>query len=179
MILYISDTHFGHRNIINHDHRPFADSDEMDRAMIKFWNGRVSNDDDVYIVGDLIYRSSKDPVWYLRQLKGRKHLITGNHDGVIINDPKAVKYFVDINQILTVTDGDKRIVLCHYPLAEWDGYFHDAWHVYGHIHNNTNTSYSFMKTQGKALNAAACINNYTPASFNELVTNNTVFKESH
>ena len=31
--------------------------------------------------------------------------------------------------------------------------------------------------EGDALNAGACINNYTPVSFNELVRNNKAFQE--
>lgn len=38
MNLYISDLHFGHSNVIDFDHRPFADRDEMDRVMISLWN---------------------------------------------------------------------------------------------------------------------------------------------
>ncbi len=38
MNLYIADMHFGHGNIIRFDHRPFADSDEMDHVLIKLWN---------------------------------------------------------------------------------------------------------------------------------------------
>ena len=81
MNLYISDLHFGHSNVLNFDHRPFADRDEMDRVMISLWNSRVSADDHVYIVGDFCYRSGNTADWYLRQLKGHKHLVIGNHDG--------------------------------------------------------------------------------------------------
>lgn len=77
--MYISDLHFGHRNCIWHDHRPFADVEQMDQALIHLWNGRVQKDDDVWIVGDFCYRSDKDPVYYLRKLKGRKYLVVGNH----------------------------------------------------------------------------------------------------
>ena len=51
MNLYISDLHFGHKNIIGFDHRPFKDVDEMDHTMIQLWNGRVYDDDHVYIIG--------------------------------------------------------------------------------------------------------------------------------
>lgn len=33
-----------------------------------------------------------------------------------------------------------------------------------------------MKTRPTALNAGACINNYTPASLNELIRNNAAFQ---
>lgn len=39
-------------------------------------------------------------------------------------------------------------------------------------------TYQFMKTREHALNAGACINNYTPASVNELIRNNKVFQEA-
>ena len=80
MNLYISDLHFGHKNVILFEHRPFSDVDTMDHCLIQLWNSRVSADDDVYIVGDFCYRSGRTPDWYLRQLKGHKHLIIGNHD---------------------------------------------------------------------------------------------------
>ena len=34
-----------------------------------------------------------------------------------------------------------------------------------------------MRNRSRALNAAACINNYTPSSLNELIRNNQYFKE--
>lgn len=37
--------------------------------------------------------------------------------------------------------------------------------------------YEFMKTRERALNVGACISNYTPASFNELVRNNKAFQD--
>lgn len=36
---------------------------------------------------------------------------------------------------------------------------------------------SFVRNKDKALNMAACINNYTPASVNELIRNNQRFKD--
>lgn len=178
MNLYISDLHFGHSNVIRFDNRPFADVDEMDRTMIDLWNARVSQQDDVFIVGDLIYKSEKDPVWYLERLRGHKHLILGNHDSHITENPKALSYIETIDKMMHVADNGNQIVLCHYPLAEWYKSRHGSWLIYGHIHNKKEETYDYMRTRERALNAAACINNYTPVSFNELVRNNMIFQEN-
>ena len=177
--LYISDLHFGHSNVINFDHRPFADRDEMDRVLISLWNSRVSEDDHVYIVGDFCYRNGNTADWYLRQLKGHKHLVIGNHDGDTLKNEKAMAYFETAEKMIHVTDGDKQICLCHFPIAEWNGFHKGHWHIYGHIHARTDDTYHFMKNRSKALNAAACINNYTPASLNELTRNNQYFREKN
>ncbi len=96
MNLYISDLHFGHANCVNFDNRPFRDVEEMDRCMIELWNNRVSPEDDVYIIGDFSFRAGKTPDWYLRQLKGRKHLIVGNHDKTVLDCENAQKYLESI-----------------------------------------------------------------------------------
>jgi calcineurin-like phosphoesterase family protein len=176
MNLYISDLHFGHKNIMLHDHRPFSSVEEMDETLIYLWNNRVQANDDVWILGDFCFRNGKDPVYYLSQLKGQKHLIVGNHDTKLLKNDRAKKYFVSIDYYKEINDNEKRIILFHYPIAEWNGYFRDSWLIYGHIHGNKDASYEFMKTQDYALNAAACINNYTPVSFRELVENNRNFQ---
>ncbi len=181
MNLYTSDMHFGHKNILNYDHRPFADTHEMEQGMIALWNNRVQPDDHVYILGDFSYKADHEPEWYLRQMKGHKHLIVGNHDEAIMNSPKAQSYFESIDNILTVSDtlnGENvRCVLCHYPIAEWDGFFRGAYHIYGHIHVMKNASYEFMRTQERALNAGCMINNYAPASLSELIRNNVSYRQ--
>ena len=179
MNLYISDLHFGHENVIDFDNRPFKDVEEMNRCMIENWNGKVGEDDDVWIVGDFCHRSAKDPVWYLKQLKGRKHLIVGNHDNVILQNNEAQTYFESIEKIGFVKEeGGEQVILCHYPIAEWKYMRHGSWLVYGHLHNRKNDTYEFMKTRERALNAGAAINHYTPVSFSELLINNSAFQNA-
>lgn len=58
----------------------------------------------VYILGDICYRSEYAPEWYLRQLKGHKILILGNHDGPILNNPKALHYLEGVEKMMHVQD---------------------------------------------------------------------------
>ena len=182
MIFYISDMHFGHKNVIKFDNRPFNDVDEMDAELIRLWNSKVSADDHVYIIGDLCFRNGRQEQWYIKQLNGHKHLILGNHDVKIQSNAEAMAYFESVDQIKIIKDGEKDIVLCHFPLASWPMENHGAWHIYGHVHGNRGdgTRYDaieYMYNKGRALNAGCMLNGFTPASFEELIINNQSFWE--
>lgn len=50
---FTSDFHFGHKNIIRYDNRPFLSVEEMDAEIVRRWNAKVSPDDIVYILATL------------------------------------------------------------------------------------------------------------------------------
>ena len=54
MILFTSDLHLGHNNIIKLCNRPFNNLEEMDEALITNWNKKVKNGDTVSIY-DLMF----------------------------------------------------------------------------------------------------------------------------
>ena len=83
MNYYIADTHLGHDNIRRLSRRPFKTIEEMDKTIIDNWNGRISDNDDVYILGDFSYKS-ENTITYLKHLKGKKHLLIGNHDSRLL-----------------------------------------------------------------------------------------------
>ena len=166
MIYYISDTHFGHKKIIKYENRPFKDEDEMDAKMIERWNKRVTNNDDVYILGDLAF---KNPETILKQLNGRKHLIIGNHDKFIKNE-NILKLFESVDIYKEITDGDYQVILFHYPIAVWDKKRYGAIHLYGHIHSNVDlVKYT---ADDKAYNVCADVNDYEPKTLQELMNKN-------
>ena len=175
MFFFIADTHFGHGAIIGLCHRPFKNIEEMDGFIIDRWNNKVSVNDTLYIVGDLFYKH-KDPEKILKQLKGKKRLIAGNHDSGWLKMLNASRYFLSVDTLAEVSDGKHRLVLCHYPLMCWK---HElkSYMIHGHIHNNTNLScWSVIKNNPRLQNAGVDINGFEPVSFDEMLANNECFK---
>ena len=175
MIFYTSDLHFGHANAIKFDERPFTDVDDMADGMIHNWSSRVGKNDTVYILGDFCFKL-KDPEPILARLKGHKRLILGNHDQVIMGSEKLQSYFDDIQKMDYVSDRGKLIVMCHFPIAEWNKKKSGAYHFYGHIHKSSPEVYSFMTGQGRAYNVGCMINNYMPCTADEIIRNNEIYQ---
>ncbi len=171
MNYYIADCHFGDEQVIAFSHRPFETVQEMDAAMMERWNRIVRPGDDVYVVGDLVYRS-EDPERYLSSLNGRLHLILGNHDQYLLKETALHHYFAEIKTYDVIYDHAHRIALFHYPMMEWDGYYYGTWHIYGHIHNHPSPTQERMKALPKALNCGADIVGFRPRTFDELVAIN-------
>lgn len=176
MIYYTSDLHLDHANIIRHCSRPFVNVDEMNNALIKNWNNKISDNDTVYIVGDLFFYP-KSPIDYiLRTLKGKKHLILGNHDKQWIKKFDLTQYFESVDNLKEIHDNGRKITLCHYPMMTWNNAGNGAFLVYGHIHNNTKDFFwKWLKIMDNAFNAGVDINNFEPVTFDEMVENNMKF----
>lgn len=132
MIYFTSDLHLGHANVIRHCSRPFASVEEMDETLIANWNAKVHRDDTVYILGDFIFRNQKPPEEYLSRLKGKKHLIVGNHDKDWMKKLKLEDWFESVDMMRTMSDSQRKLTLCHYPMMSWPR----GWMIYGHIHEN-------------------------------------------
>ncbi len=177
MNYYISDTHFGHANIMRLCNRPFTNIEEQDKTIIKNWNSKVTENDTVYILGDFCYKSGRHPADYLKQLNGKKVLILGNHDGAITKDIRNLsRYFEEITPYKEIYEDKTKIVLCHYPIIEWNGFFHEALHFYGHIHNNIeNQAYKLMKNVENAYNVGADILDFTPQTKDDVIKLNKEF----
>ena len=172
MNYFISDTHFGHDNVIRFCDRPYINADDMDAKLIDNWNSVVTDKDVVYILGDMFFRNSYDPKVILKQLKGRKHLIIGNHDKWITEELRS--YFKSIENIKIFKEDKKRFTLCHYPLATFVG----DYMIFGHIHNTLNDSLciELITKTDNLLNACVEINEYKPVTLEQLIKNNKKWK---
>lgn len=52
----------------------------MNEKIIENWNSVIQPDDDVYILGDIVLSDTDSGIAALKQLKGKIHIIRGNHD---------------------------------------------------------------------------------------------------
>lgn len=169
MIYYTADPHLGHDNIRKLCNRPFATVEEMDETIINNWNSKVTDKDDVYILGDFSFKA-KDPTEYLKRLKGKKHLIVGNHDSQLLRHPDLRKYLVEVVNMKTIIDNGTRIVLCHYPLVEWDGYYKNTLHFYGHVHNSYhNETTRYASNMENAYNVGMDVVGFYPMTLDEIL----------
>jgi len=140
MQFYISDYHFYQPEFISW--RGFSSLEEMHDAMIAAWNSRVTEADTVYILGDLSHGSGEETNALLRRLRGSKVLLRGNHDAYTEDPLFDRSLLADIRDILEVSDGDRRVVLCHYPMPFYPGQYQhcfgngEARMLYGHLHSS-------------------------------------------
>jgi len=172
---YIADTHFGHANVIRFENRPFEDVGQMNARLAESWNARVSDADDVYIVGDFAYRSAGHVGSILEGLAGRKHLVIGNHDAKWMRTVDLGGHFVEVGHALyNVDERNRRVFLCHYPCMTWPGArFESSYHVYGHVHSNRDGRFwPLLRTYEHALNACVEVNGYMPVTLDEMIANN-------
>ena len=176
-IYFTSDLHFGHKNIIRFDNRPFNTVEEMDRALIKRWNAKVHDDDLVYVLGDISWYDDEKTAEILSSLKGRKILIKGNHDRIPVHG-KVKRFFEEITDYKEITlEGNRHIILCHYPIVFFNRHHYGSYMFYGHVHN----SHEWQMTESykreleeldikcNMFNVGTMVRNYEPVTFEEIV----------
>ncbi len=174
---FTSDLHFGHRNIIRFDNRPFTSVEEMDRTLIEKWNNKVSEDDIVYILGDISWYDDAKTTEIFSGLNGRKILIKGNHDRVHGRVRRCFEEITDYKEI--TLEGNRHIVLCHYPIVFFNRHHYGSYMFYGHVHNShewqmtDNYRYELEQLDVKcnAYNVGVMVQNYEPVTFDEILEN--------
>jgi calcineurin-like phosphoesterase family protein len=113
-VFFYSDPHFGHKNIIKYCNRPYEYVWEHDRDLIKRYNKLVKDNDIVYFLGDIGFTNYIYIQHIIKQLKGRKILIKGNHD----RWSDSAYYGMGFDAVLFKADiyiGKTRVHLSHCP----------------------------------------------------------------
>ena len=178
---FIADTHYGCEDMLSYDNRPYLSISEHDEAVITIHNVAVSNDDDVYFVGDVGNEDNIElTISIIKQLNGRKHLIVGNHDKKLLSNSDFTDLFVEITDYKELILDENLIVLSHYPIAVFNKYYDGSYHLYGHTHNSFEYNMmNYHKTQMEKLykkpfkmfNVGAMLShmNYTPKTLDQIL----------
>lgn len=162
----ISDTHFGHKRMIEEQWRPFDTVQKMNTSIMSKWNTVVKPGDRVYHLGDVtIGNSAAAKHHILPYLNGDIVYIKGNHDKK------------GIDNILFTYKG-KKIELVHRPQ---DATFMADITIHGHIHATGKrdmggiedvvkvNDYIHICPETVFYNVNLEFHNYRPKSLNEII----------
>ena len=164
---FIADTHIGFGSRRTVAVRGFGSNWERhEEEVVNGINRVIDRHKVLYILGDV---GSSDDYLHLKKFLGklntrRIYLLLGNHDNE--------KYFEQLKKEHVIIDYDKifqlkchkvHFTLCHYPIFEWEGFFKNGIHLYGHTHNNIQLGW-------KSMDVGIDNIGYTPISVDEVVS---------
>ena len=127
-----SDLHLQHKRIIEMCRTQFKTIQEHDQYVISQYNSVVGPDDLVYILGDACFTPKETGGKLLKQLNGRKILVTGNHDKFTDNEYRSMGFIDVIHHPIYYNNN---IILSHIPTMEC---FNSPYviNVHGHVHGH-------------------------------------------
>lgn len=163
-IFLISDTHFGHANILTFLWQPvqgrehlvpirpgFASVEEMDETMVDNWNRVVRPQDHVWHGGDVVMHWRCLPI--VKRLNGHKRLVLGNHD------KEDMKKYAEVGfKKIRGSHRVDNVLLTHFPVNQAHLGNKVIGNAHGHIHQNPSP-------EGPYFNISVENINYTPIPF--------------
>lgn len=181
MDYFISDLHVGHKNVLKFDSRPFETIEKHDITIVKNWNNCITDNDTVYLLGDISWYSPQMTREFIHILKGKKVWILGNHDHKLQKNQELRKEFEEITDYKDIKlPNGKHLILCHYPIPCFKNHLRGSYHFYGHVHNSK--EWEIMEKTREMIigefdqpcnmfNVGCMMNymDYTPRTFDEIV----------
>jgi calcineurin-like phosphoesterase family protein len=176
-LFFTSDTHFGHKHILNFCNRPYSCIEEHDRALIDNWNSVIGPNDTVFHLGDFGFGGF--PFWkqIREQLNGNIILVVGNHDWKNLTAGSKLLFDECISQARLTIDG-QTVYLNHFPFLCFahgnPETYKDAYHIqlYGHVHSGPLSTSNDMARCSilypTQYDVGVDNNNYTPISWNDV-----------
>ena len=142
-IFFTSDLHMGHDREFVWKVRGYDSVQAMNLAQVQKWNETIEDDDDIYVLGDLMLGDSNN-IEFIKQLKGRIHIVLGNHDTA-----NREKMYRELTNMIEVAEVGIRLqykkhhfILTHYPMLtgnlEKEILKQMSLNLYGHTHQLSN-----------------------------------------
>lgn len=141
-IFLTSDMHFGHDREFIWKARGYSSIEEMNEDYIEKWNSIVSDEDEVYILGDLMLGDPSN-IEYIKRLKGKFHIVFGNHDTATRQKLYAdLPNVVEMNWAIMLNYRKYHFFMTHFPCMtgnlERESLHQMTLNLYGHTHQITN-----------------------------------------
>ena len=148
MAIYLTaDLHFGHDKSFIWKERGFNSVKEMNWVLLRNWNSVVTDEDDVYVLGDLML-GEEENIEYVKRLKGKIHIVLGNHDSSKRKRQyEALENVVEIAEVgIKLKYNKYSFLLTHYPMItanfEIESLKQIKINLYGHTHQKDNPFYN-------------------------------------
>lgn len=147
-----SDLHFSHRNIISFcpwSRGQFSTIEEMNAKIVENINSVVTDNDELYILGDIGFGDLSITIELLKQINGKKIIIEGNHDKKLVNlDAFQMQRrglgIVNVTPYLEINhkvDGLNHLIcMFHFPIESWSSCHYGSIHLHGHKHSSPDQS---------------------------------------
>jgi calcineurin-like phosphoesterase family protein len=152
-LYFTSDLHFFHKRIVEFTGRPTT-FENLTSWIIQQCNSVVPEQFATVVhLGDMFFGcTTAEAADVLEQLHGNWWFVLGNHDNPnklqeiinLVNAKTGSKHRILgwYHRILVKTPpkqtgqkwAKKLLVLCHFPIEEWDGMSHGAYMIHGHLH---------------------------------------------
>ena len=171
MIWFTSDTHFGHERVLSLCDRPWDNITAMNHGLVDEINRLVAPNDTLYHLGDYSFKITSEDAANIRKLIECKdiHLVPGNHD-TDWTQP-AVSWAFTVEKPITVLKiGKQKLVLSHFPMADWQNMSHRSIHLHGHIHSSDMQYNELNRIQGLyRYDVGVDANSFRPVSLDEVL----------
>ncbi len=183
-IFFTSDSHYSHSNICkattnwsdSSKTRDFKSLDHMNTALVDRINNKVGENDVLIHLGDFSFGGFDNIVEFRGRILCKNiHLILGNHDHHIERDKDGIRsLFKSVHHYTVLAlrrPGQEKkmdkhsIVLCHFPIASWDGMNTGRIHLHGHVHLGAHNKIA----EGRAMDVGAEGNDLEPYSLDEIL----------
>lgn len=139
MKVFTSDNHHRHKRIVDFtDRGKETTSEDHDEWLVEIWNRDVSNQCEIWHLGDLSFATKYDDLAkFVSRLNGNINLIKGNHDKAeFLNRLKADGLINNWYDYKEIKIGDQPVVLFHFPILAWHRQGYGSLHLHGHCVDN-------------------------------------------
>lgn len=140
-VFVTSDLHFAHDREFIWGARGYKNVEEMNQEQLRKFNETVSDEDEVWILGDLVLGDIDAGLEYLKQLKGKIHVCLGNHD-TARREQAYRNMGWDVHLAARFKYKKISFYLSHYPTFTHNMDEKELWQVvvnlYGHTHQTEN-----------------------------------------